>query len=181
MTKDYYLYEDPFIKALNPGTLPDYICDYIDEFDRTEINQIKGVILQFAIAEGLIVKSGDILAINATQDTGSWLWVLASVNFRSSVDVSQYEMVTSSLTSRLGNPINQILDLHMRLGCMFNHKVLNTVVNRVMSSVQLIPYDTKDVKSITWNDIHRKTPWYWLLILLQSTTRSSLDKIQYAG
>jgi hypothetical protein len=180
MKEKIYLYQHPFMVKENTATSADYIRDYLDDHDRADVSQIMMLVMRFAVSEQLIIKDGDNIKINTTTDTGSWKWLLSSVNFRSMVDNSQYDMMLSSLQSSGGIPLTSLLDFHMRLGCLYDAKILNTVVNRVMSSIQMIPFDIKDSPKISWDEIHTRTPFFWLLIFIQSTLRSSLDKLEYA-
>ena len=99
------------------------------------------------------------------------------MNFRSLIDINQYAKLMSSIQQNDNYPINQIIDLHSRLGSLFDHKLLNTIVDRIMSSIQLIPYETEKTESHTWENMHVQTPFIWLIIYLQVVIRSSTVKI----
>lgn len=175
--KNIYLYTAPFVHNSNVNTRVEHILELLTDNERADEEKIRGHLLKFAAVEKLIeVQSDQSLKATVVQDTGSWVWIINSMNFRSLIDINQYSKLMSSIQRDDQYPINQIIDLHTRLGSLFDHKLLNTIVNRIMLSIQLIPYETKKEEIHTWESMHVQTPFIWLIIYLQIVIRSSIVK-----
>lgn len=177
--KTLFLYSTPFFI---PDTIPNrtsYVLDYLTDHEREDEEKIRGHLLKFAAVENLIeIKTESTISPAVVQDTGSWIWIINSMNFRSLIDINQYSKLMSSIQRSDNYPINQIIDLHARLGSLFSDRLLNTIANRVMNSIQLIPYDpSSKIEGHTWEKIHKETPFIWLIIYLQTVIRSSTVKI----
>lgn len=179
MTEYLFLYTRPFI-IKNPSTTVkhDNILDYLDEFSRADEARIRNIIIKFAAESELVTKnSNDDIVLNPGEDMSSWQWAVCCMNFRSLVVHSQYGILMQSLINGNNSPIDKIIELHTRLGSMFGNEILNTIVNRTMNSIQLIPFNTEGVDDlVTWETIHSETPFVWLIIYLQILLRTESTK-----
>jgi hypothetical protein len=171
-----FLYDPPFVVDDTPGNQNKYRLDYLNEQDRADEERIRNTIFKFALDEEIIKPNADGTAtMNILMDTGSWRWRVQWLNFRSLVDMVNYGQLMTSLRYDNGNVLNQVIDLHTRLGVTYDHRVLNTMVDRIMKSITVIPYDTSESQdATTWEVIHQETPYIWLLILLQTILKSSI-------
>ncbi len=178
-TKTLFLYSDPFFISDTIVNRGSFILDCLTDHEREDEEKIRGHLLKFAAVENLIeLKTESTISTTVVQDTGSWIWITNSMNFRSLIDINQYSKLMSSIQRNDNYPINQIIDLHVRLGSLFSDRLLNTTVNRIMNSIQLIPYDpSSKAEGHTWEKIHKETPFIWLIIYLQVVIRSSTVKV----
>lgn len=180
MADNLYLYGKPFIVRDTLAHREEHLLEYLSEEERTDEQKIREMIFKFAAQEKLFDITEDAKPIHSTnRDIGSWIWMINWLNFRSLVDLHQYGSLMQSLQANSNYPINQLLDLHCRLGTLFDERLLNTLANRTLRSIQLIPYDIAPGKETTdWDKIHLETPFIWLVILLQVIIRSMIVKPQ---
>lgn len=178
MKDTLFLFEKPFCVDKTARTELDYIHTYLSEDEREDEKHIQAILFKFALTEKLFeINEFSVLTNTQVTDTGSWVWTVNWMNFRSLVDMTQYSKLMQGLQTNNSYPVNQIIDLHMRLGSLFNSKLLNTLCNRMMQSVTLIPYEIPaDHPSISWRQIHIETPFIWLLIFLQIIIRSEVKR-----
>ena len=178
MSKKLYLYTDPFVEQINLTTKADQLLDFYTDADRQDQATIYALLLQFASDNGLITNVEGQLTSKEEENTGSWVWAVTWTNFRSMVEARNYHMLLNQLQSFNQKAMNQIIDLHARLGALFDHRLLNTIVNRTLSSVSLIPYPVdEDEETLSWENIHREAPFLWLVIFLQNVIRSNVKPI----
>lgn len=172
--KTYFLFESPYWLQTNAHDLIGIIPQYLDEIDRSDEMRIRNIVLKFGADEGYLTKSeNDNLILVAGDQMGSFRWNICTMNFRSLVDHLQYSNLIKSMTMGSDLPIDKIIDLHTRLGALFDTQILNSVVNRVMNSISRLPFDTKGVSDlVTWRTIHTETPFIWLVIYLQMLMRT---------
>ena len=177
MPKYLYLYTDPFVipDVINNRNLE--LIDHFDDDDRADLEKIYGIALKFAIDEKLIDINETGITKSKNEDTSSFIWFINWMNFRSLVSMNQYGKLMSSMQTGSLPFVDKILELHVRLGCLFNEKLLNTLANRIIQSISLIPFDIKtDDQKISWEKIHVDTPFIWLVILIQVIINSEPHK-----
>lgn len=169
-----YLYVKPFYTILFETERPFYIKDYLDTDDRLDEEKFRGLLLKFAVAENLVTIKDDRLLPSTTDNMGSWEWAMNWMNFRSLVDSVVYHKFIRTINANNSYAVTKIINLHAQLGMLFDEKLLNTLCNRVLQSIALIPYDTsKSPETISWEKIHKETPFIWLLIYLQTVMYAS--------
>lgn len=176
--ENIYLYNTPFIRPNTVSNQQDFIIEYLDEADRIDVEKLHAMLFRFSLEQEIVYLREDSVKNSINQNTGSWIWFVNWMNFRSLVVLDQYGKLMSSLQASNGEAINQLLDLHVRLGILFSDKLLNTVVNRVIRSTKIIPYaGEEDTAKISWERIHQETPFIWMIILLQTVIRSNVSKL----
>lgn len=173
MKNPIFLYTTPFILQDTPANRAEMLSQTVrlTEYERDDELRLRAFVLDYAQRQGLIKlnAAGTAYATNVFDVTASWQWQVVWTNMRSLVDKQKYSDVCMSLQNEDGLPLALLLNLHFQLGTIFDTTLLNTIVNRTMQAVQLIPYDTDKAEDvITWEFIHQATPWIWLVILLQS-------------
>lgn len=172
-----FLYSPPFTVPNNLSNTTSLMYDSLTGQERDDEKKIYELIFKFAANEGMVKPNGAELVIDPGEDVGSYLWIMTTMNFRSLIEKKQYGILMNSLQNSLTFPINRIIDLHYRLGSLFDTRLLNTIVNRVMTSVQIIPYDISPKEMfISWEQIHRETPFVWLCMLTQIVLRTEITK-----
>jgi hypothetical protein len=172
-----YIYNNPFVLDKKYRS-EDYLLDYLDENDREDEINIRNLLLKFAVQEKLLVRSDNEVYLDPGKNIGEWRWAMVNTNFRSLVDPKEYSRLLSSVTLDEGLFVNKILDLHVRIGSSFNVKLINTIINRVMSSISTIPYNLSEgTEGLEWTDIHKEVPFIWLLIYLQNVIRNEATKV----
>lgn len=175
MAKQLFLYTKPFVIADNPTNRQDHILDFFSENDRVDQDKIHATLLQFAVEHGVVINNDGTLITTPQTNTGSWIWMVTWLSFRAMIDYDQYQMVIASLQAGENDPLNLIIDLHSRLGTLFDHKLLNTLVHRTITTIEIIPFKTNDPeKEMSWENIHREAPFLWLMIFLQAVIRTSV-------
>jgi hypothetical protein len=174
-----YTYYNPFVVTETYQNTIDNLLEYTDESDRTDLATIRDIVLKFIIVEGLIFRNGDDeLCMNLGTDVGTWQWALCSMNFRSLVSMDQYSKLMRSLELGDQSGITKIIDLHFRLGSNFDARVLNTLITRIMKSIQVIPYHVPEESTkVEWDTIHVETPFIWLIIYIQGLVRNETTKV----
>lgn len=180
MVEHLFLYEKPFVVTNSKSNFHTYLCETIrmSDFERDDEKQLREIIFKFAIDNNILRIAGNQVIPNPVEDTGSWIWAVNWTNFRSLVDMNQYSRLMNSLQAQDGNPVTLIIDLYTRIGMLFDHELLNTVVNRTIKTVSLIPYEVKDKTNlITWERIHLETPFLWLIIFMQTIIRSEARRL----
>ena len=160
---------------------PDAYIDYFDDNDRADEHKLHTYLLKFAAENGLIIDKDGTPYIHTGDNTLNWKWALTTKSFRRLVDMHEYGEFINSLSNDNNASLSKVLDLHARLGMLFNPKLLNTIVDRVFQSIQLIPYIVpEDNEQVGWETIHAETPFIWILILLQNLLHSEIGLI-YKG
>lgn len=177
MIENLYLYQKPFVVTDNISHRDTYLFEYLSDTERADEKTIYVILLNFAVDHNLVTVNDGKMTGSTSQNMGSWQWVINWSNFRSLTEINQFYLVINSLSSDNQFPLTQVIDLHVRLGSLFHPKLLNTLANRVINAVKLIPHDLKDNDSISWNDIHTQAPFMWLIILLQIVIKSNTSKL----
>lgn len=179
MANPLFLYVDPFIERSNPSTKEEYLLDYFSETERLDQEKIFNLVLNFAIDNEIVVNQEGELTSVPENKTSSWVWAITWTNFRGLVNNDNYLILLEVLQSNSGLPVNAIIDFHTRLGMLFDSRFLNTLVNRTMTSVGMVPYPVPEDKvRISWEDIHKATPFVWLVIFIQAVLRSSVKPVK---
>jgi hypothetical protein len=71
-----------------------------------------------------------------------------------------------------------LINLYSRIGMMVDHRLLNTLITRVMRSIQTIPYAVSDTdKALSWNEVYEAIPWIWILLMIQSIITSDTKAV----
>lgn len=176
MTDMLFLYEEPFTIDNTIANRSLYISEtarIIDQ-ERDDEDLVRAIILKFALDKELIKTSGDQARQNSGKNTGSWEWAVSWTSFRAMVDPAEFETFLRVVCSD-PSTINLILDLHYRIGMRVDHRTLNTIANRTIKSVKLIPYDYRGQETLlTWDYIHKEAPFLWMLIFMQSVIRTEV-------
>lgn len=177
--KSLYLYESPFLVADTQDNRYTYLSETarLNEFEREDENQILDVIFKFAIEHDLVsmTKEGNEVIFTHTNESnvGSWNWVVTWMSFRSLVDDVERFKLINILESSNQHWAGLILDLHTRLGVLFDHMSLNVLANRTIKAIGLIPHKTEKGTNLSpWEYIHQTAPFIWLIIVLQSVIRT---------
>ncbi len=169
-----YLYVEPFYTNLLESERPSFIKDYLDPEDRSDEDKIRTHLLKFAVSENLLTVKEDRFLPSTTDNMGSWEWAMNWINFRSLVDAVIYDKFIRTINANNSYAVTKIINLHAELGMLFDEKLLNTLCNRTMRSIAIIPYDTsKSMETMTWEKIHKETPFIWLLIYLQTVMHAA--------
>lgn len=177
-SKTLYINADPFVPDSNSSTRSLYLLDYFDDNDRADERMLRAYLLKFGVDEGLVIEhpTGGYVG-NPGQDLGAWRWMINDMSFRALVDLNHYTRLISSLQARNNDPINQILDLHTRISSLFGPKLLNSICDRTIQAMTLIPYDVpKEHTRLGWKKIHQEAPWLWVVILIQAVIRTECRK-----
>ena len=175
-----FIYEKPFVVKDSYNNQQKYLSETVrlTTEERADELTLQRLILKFIIDNGLGILNNETLTPSVNSETGSWIYLLNWMNFRSLVDQHEHVKLINALKSDNQFGVNEILNLHMRIGAMFDHKLLNTVCHRVMTSVGLIPYTVpKDHTKLSWEEIHEETPFIWLIILIQSVLKNDSRKL----
>jgi hypothetical protein len=172
-----FLYEKPFyIPSPSVTNKVDYLYDYLDETARADVEELREYLSRFVIRHRLVEVKNTELVMKPIDRTGSWEWFILHQNFRSLTDNVEYGKVMGALQSGNNFPITQILNLHMTLGSVFDTKLLNTIANRTLNAVALMPYEVPTTSEVvSWETIHTQTPFIWLLIQLQIAIHRSAN------
>lgn len=178
MPSDFlYLYQDPFLVEDTLIGRADFLIPALSDRDKAEEKRIHQMLLNFAQKQNVITfDETGIMTHVVVDDMSSWIWLTQWVNFRSLVDKLQCVKLMQSLQVRDSEPINQLIDLHVRLGCLFEGRLLNTLCHRTLSTVSFLPYEvSKDSTAIPWYVIHKEQPFLWLLILTQALVNCNIQ------
>jgi hypothetical protein len=168
-----YLYQSPFID--DDKNADRYGIGYRTEEDREDERRVRDVIIRFIVRENLATFAETGFVINQETNMGSWLWTVPRMSMRSLVYPEPLLTLINSLTVGNGDVMERILHLHMTLGCMVDHSVLNNLCDRTIKSVAMIPYQQPQphhpgeiLTPMQWEEIHRLRPFLWVIIYLQS-------------
>lgn len=175
-----FLYEKPFVIQGSDSNKHTYLSETIrlTPEERADELALHKHIFKFILENKIGVIKEDTLYPSEETDGGSWIWFLNWGNFRALIDKHRHVELVNQLKANNQKGVNEVLGLHMRIGCMFEPILLNTVCNRVMNSVQLIPYEVPDThEELSWEHIHKETPFVWLLILIQTILKNDSSKI----
>lgn len=175
MVQSLFLYEDPFVAKDTEQHRFQYLSQTIrtDNFERDDEELVRSIILRFIVDRRLVVIHKEKLVQNSGDNIGSWQWLVNWRSFRGLVDPDNLATVMNILSAGDGEILTEIFDLHARLGMLTDHSLLNSLVNRTIRSISLIPYSVKEDKTpLRWDDIHTEYPFLWLLILMQSIIRN---------
>ena len=172
-----YLYADPFVyDDLYQKTQPYLENNWVftTEEEKQEIAQIYRVILLWAEAQSLIAIEGNVVTVRPPEFERSWQWRLLYGNWRFSASQKWYNETMEYLQNDSQISISLVLGLHANLGMMFDTSVLNKLCNRVMQSISAvpIPIDKSDTRQ-SWKNVHVQSPYWWILILLQTLITTS--------
>lgn len=178
MSKNLYLFQPPFVVSDVSTSRSDYILDFLTDNDRTDESEIRDVLLKFAIDEKILVRTETTIHPSTETNMASWIWHLNWANFRGMVNPVHLDDVITSFQykDQSSTIIDRLLSLHVRLGILFDHKLLNTLCNRTIASIAIVPFDTsglKDLDPLTWDHIHKTYPFLWICILLQSVMHTA--------
>lgn len=165
-----YLFTSPFLVEKNTKNELEYLSDTvgISEYEREDEKTLRVLFLKFAAKHELIIKRDNDLINSIEPNVGSWRWAINWINMRSLTNKTQYFKLIGILKSDDEEPITAILNFHTLLRNSYRTEFLNTIVNRVMNSVSLIPYDVPNEELQNWGAIHLTTPWIWIVFLMQS-------------
>lgn len=175
-----YLYEKPYLVRDTVANRHKYLSEtlHLNEFEREDERAIKDTILKFCIQKKYIVYGERGAEQGVDSNLGSFLWALVSLNMRSLIDKKQHVLLLNAMESQENLAMNQILDIHTRLGCMFPTEHLNTLAHRVMTTIQTIDYPVdKEEDETSWEEIHEESPFIWLVIYIQTLLRTELKEI----
>ena len=174
MTKNAYLYEEPFVrdyaKAGHEGLiLP---TGRLTDFERSDENLIREMILKFMIDREIVKVVSEKIVENPGQNTSSIEWMIHHKNFLSLVDLNEYDDALVILKGESAEFLTEVIDLHARIGMSVDVMVINTLITRIIRSIQIIPYVNDIADIITWDQIHRMSPWMWIIIYMQAIIRT---------
>jgi len=178
--KNLFLYETPFLVEDTTKNRLDYLSETVrlTEEERTDEQKLHLILLKFCADNKIIHVTSEELLPGLQKESGDWAWIVNWMNMRSLVDKAQYVRLLNSLKANEQYAANEILSLHTRIGAFFDHRLLNTVCHRVMSSVSLIPYSVpKNNEEISWEALHKESPYLWLIILLQAVLKNETKKL----
>ena len=178
-----FLYDHPWSvpQSNSKSYLQDMFIDYFDEQDRKDEERLRDYFLKFILENELAETDGDVIKITTTTDRGSWAWHTTWMSMRALVVPESFNKLIQALEALDSNPLNLIIDFHNRLGILFNHRFLNTLVNRTIQSTMMIPIG-HGVSNITtyndqialWHELHKDYPFLWILIYAQCIIRSQV-------
>lgn len=169
-----YLFTKPFVIDDTFANRADYILTTLNDDDRKDETLLRGLVMEFAVREKIMTVQNNEFFLSDQKQMGSWIWNLTWGNMRSLIDVVTYEKFLQSFQGSFDEPITAFLDFYVQVGSLLDPILLNTLTHRVMSTIQLIPYKANDHPEgvLSWEDIHRNTPFLWLMIYLQVVIRS---------
>lgn len=175
-----FIYEKPFVVADSYSNQQKYLSETIrlTAEERADELTLQRLILKFIIDNKIASVTNDELSPATNSETGGWIYLFNWMNFRSLVDQHEHVKLINALKADNQFGVNEILNLHMRIGAMFDHRLLNTVCDRVMKAIGLIPYTVpQNHTKMTWEEIHLETPFVWLIILIQSVLKNDSRKL----
>jgi hypothetical protein len=172
MASSLFIYQNPFVVKDTSSERDQYLFDYLSEQERTDEKTILSMLLSFAVTHELLKHINAQTTGSTSNNMGSWKWIVSWTNFRSLVEQETFYKVLGSLQADDQHALGLVIDLHVRMGSLFHPKLLNTLTNRIIQSVKLIPHDTVNENIMTWEDIHQQAPFMWVLILLQVVIKS---------
>lgn len=174
-----FLYEKDFlIIGANRTDRAEFLIDIFQDYDREDENRIHDMFFKFAAAEGIVTTIDDgSIVIDPGDNAAAWRWKIATMNFKSLVNGNACDRFIDSLINSNDDALNKIINFHHRLGVLFDHKLLNTLVNRLYQSVDLLPYpnDSEEPQK-KWLELHLLYPWLWICIMTQVIVRTEFPK-----
>lgn len=179
-----YLFESPFLVEDTEQHRFAYLSETsrLNEYERLDEVEIKKLLVRFAIDAELIAIVGEEAEFNPTSDMGSLQYLQSTINYRSMIDLTQLTRILHALQNGEQFYMNQVLDVHARLGTMYSPTLLNTIVNRTIKAISTIPYKFHPTpgndKPLTWEEIHQEYPFLWLLIYLQMILRNEVKRLK---
>lgn len=175
MVDKLFIYDSPFLVDDTEKNRYAYLTETAryHEYERDDESRIHDLLLKYIVENELVQVDEGKLINSLEQNAGSWIWMMNWMNMRSFVCQRQLSSFIEALSIDNQFPINSLLSLHARLGTLFDFKLLNTMANRTIRAIQLIPYDFKadDVRT-TWETIHKEVPFIWLVILIQTVLKN---------
>lgn len=175
MTKFLYLYEDPLVVEDKPANRLLYLSETVrlTEYEREDESLVRSLILKFMMDHKLILVTETDSTKNSGDNTASIHWLIHFHDFRNIIAQREYDDMLMTLESSNAEFIIDLINLHARLGMQVDAILLNTIITRLMRSIQIIPYQVADTDiERSWNDIYKEIPWIWILIMIQSILKS---------
>ena len=172
MSSVLYLYDRPFVvSALANKDSP--ILDYLSEDDRKQEEEIHACIKKTAVDMGLCVLTDGIIKFAPCDQVGNWRFIVRWSNVRSWSQIKQFDILHQSIFDN-GTTVtlSLIVDLHARLGALYDHRLLNTMVNRIYQSLDLMAYPGERAEMRSWEQVHLEAPYLWVIILMQYLVRT---------
>ena len=178
MNLSLYTYTSPFHVVDNATNREDYIFEYMNEDEKEYEIRFYNSVLKFAVAEGLIKSDAGFGFIDPSDKTHSWQWAVCTTNFRSLSDPTELDTFLVRITNGEEHGRNKLADLSFRLGTLYDHKLINTIITRMMKSLLVIPYKlTPQEEEDIWMQLHAEHPYIWLAIYLQVVMFSEIGKL----
>lgn len=181
----YYTFNNPFVVTTKKGKDPSLFIETMTPENREDEDRLNLMIFKFADSEKMIrsveVDNQRILRIDPGNNPSSWRWRTTMEDFRSFVYLSNLDKYIDCLTNSAENAQAKIINLHFRIGSLFEERFLNTIVNRIYRSIEIVPYfdakleDTDN--TIDWEEIHTRYPWLWVTVLIQIVLKSEIQKV----
>lgn len=175
MTKYLYLYEHPFTIEDTARHRVDYLSDTIrlTEYEREDESLVRSLILKFMMDNDLIIITEKEAIKNSTTNTASIPWLLHWHDFRNIIARREFDDMMMVLDHNNAEFVIDLVNLHSRIGMLVDQRLLNTIITRVMRSIQIIPYAVSDTDSkLSWNEIYTTIPFIWIIIMIQSILKS---------
>jgi len=180
MIKYLYLYEHPFVVEDKPQNREKYISDTIrfTDYEREDEHLVRSLILKFMTDHDFIKITEKEVLKNSGNNTSSIAWLLHWHDFRNLVSKDEFDDMLVILESNNAEFVIDLINLYSRIGMMVDHRLLNTLITRVMRSIQTIPYAVSDTdKALSWNEVYEAIPWIWILLMIQSIITSDTKAV----
>jgi hypothetical protein len=180
MIKYLYLYEHPFTIEDKPQYRADYISDTIrfTDYERDDEHLVRSLILKFMTDHDLIKITEKEVLKNSGKNTSSIPWLLHWHDFRNIVSQREFDDMLLVLETNNAEFVIDLINLYSRIGMVVDHRLLNTLITRVMRSIQTIPYRVDETdRRLSWETIYETIPWIWILIMIQSIINSDTKAV----
>lgn len=144
------------------------ILDRCTDYDREDELEFKARLLKFAIDQRF-VSEGDPFCLSIDKDSASMSWTMSYFNFRSLVDEPQMLIFQGTMNRNEGEFVGLLESFSCELGMLYPRDFLNTICNRVMTSITSLSTENED--KVKWMEIHTTFPYLWILLMMQAIIR----------
>ena len=164
-------YHHPFS---NNNTYSPY---YFDEEDHGHQSSVDAMFVKFAIDNGILRGVNDNVIISLPSDANAWQWKIAVARMTQIVSAEHAIQFMQHLKINDSSILDKFNDLNMRLGITYPHYILDELINRMYRSLAMASaaaYVDEYNEGIMDNfpDIHKKLPFFWVIIYLQVCIRN---------
>lgn len=162
-----YLYDKPFIRMVEPARRS--VADFLSPSDLEQRQHIDRLIFKMCVDNNIVSEEATRIP---SKELMGWRSLLLFYNFHSLRSAVARNDVVAALRVDNGNdPAATLIELHVRLGVLFDHQLLTRIITRVYKSYENIPVglvkDQNDF-SIDLSETHITYPFLWLMPYAQA-------------